>query len=60
MDPSAKIIFIGPCIAKKAEVKKLIIGHFSARYADYQPLLLEAKSIFANTLLAEEFKTYPF
>ena len=47
-------------IAKKAEVKKLIIGHFSARYADYQPLLLEAKSIFANTLLAEEFKTYPF
>jgi ribonuclease Z len=41
-------------IAVKANVKKLLIGHFSARYADLQPLLEEAKSIFPNTQLATE------
>jgi ribonuclease Z len=45
-------------IAQKAEVKKLIIGHFSSRYADLNPLLQEAKSIFSETYLAEELKTY--
>jgi ribonuclease Z len=41
-------------IAKLAEVDQLVIGHFSARYRDLEPLLLEAKTIFPNTSLAEE------
>lgn len=41
-------------MAKKAEVKKLMIGHYSARYKDLEPLLEEAKSIFENTVLAVE------
>lgn len=43
-------------IAKKAEVGKLILGHFSARYKDLAPLLAEAKEVFAETYLAEEGK----
>ena len=38
----------------KAEVKQLIIGHFSARYEDENILLEEAKTIYPNTLLAKE------
>lgn len=45
-------------IAKKAKVKKLMLGHYSARYDDLNPLLDEASKIFENTLLAEEGKTY--
>lgn len=41
-------------MAKKAEVKQLMIGHYSARYKDLQPLLDEAKSVFENTILAIE------
>ena len=41
-------------LAKKAEIKKLLIGHFSARYDDLQPLLEEAQSVFPNTILAED------
>ena len=41
-------------IAKKSEAKKLIIGHYSARYKNLEPLLLEAKSVFENTILAIE------
>lgn len=43
-------------IAKAADVKKLIIGHFSSRYDDLSILLREAKSVFPNTELAEEGK----
>jgi len=39
-------------IAQLAGVKKLLIGHYSARYDDTQPLLAEAKSIFEETELA--------
>ena len=45
-------------IANKAKVKKLMIGHYSARYDDLNPLLEEASSIFENTVLAEEGKMY--
>ena len=45
-------------IAKDAEVKELVIGHFSARYTDENELLKEAKSIFSNTLLADEGKVF--
>lgn len=41
-------------IALKAEAKKLLIGHFSARYEDVEPLLAEARSIFSETSAAEE------
>jgi len=41
-------------LAKNAEVKKLIIGHFSARYEEESVLLEEAKQIFDNTYLAKE------
>jgi len=41
-------------IAKKANVKRLLIGHFSARYKNLYPLLEEAKVVFANTTLAME------
>lgn len=45
-------------IAKLAEVKKLVIGHFSSRYKDLNPLLEEAKAVFPNTELAEEKKIF--
>jgi len=38
-------------IALKAGVKKLLIGHYSARYDDLQPLLDEARAIFPATEL---------
>lgn len=41
-------------IAKKANVKKLILGHFSARYKNNQILLNEAKVVFENVILANE------
>lgn len=45
-------------IARKAEVGKLIIGHFSARYKDLSPLLVEAKTVFKNTELALEGRKF--
>ena len=41
-------------IARLAEVNRLLLGHFSARYKDLSPILEEAKSIFTNTDLAIE------
>ncbi|RKD13862.1 ribonuclease Z [Pelobium manganitolerans] len=45
-------------LAKSQHVKKLLIGHFSARYRDLSPLLLEAREIFPNTFLAQEGETF--
>ncbi|MDD3320531.1 MAG: ribonuclease Z [Paludibacter sp.] len=45
-------------IALKAKVKKLIIGHYSARYIHQDELLDETKSVFKNTLLGEDLTTY--
>jgi ribonuclease Z len=45
-------------IAKEANVKQLIIGHFSGRYSDKQAFLEEAKPIFKNSNLAEEGKKF--
>ena len=45
-------------IAKEANVKKLLLGHFSTRYKDLNPLLEEAKLVFSNTVIAEEGQTY--
>jgi len=36
-------------VAQKAQVGKLIIGHFSARYKDHTVILKEAQSVFRNT-----------
>ena len=41
-------------IANQASVKKLILGHYSARYNDLNTLLLEAKEVFSETILAED------
>jgi ribonuclease Z len=41
-------------IALKANVKKLMIGHYSARYKDVEPLVMEAKTVFENTIPAVE------
>jgi ribonuclease Z len=43
-------------IAKLAGVNKLVIGHFSSRYTDLEPLLEEAKAVFSATELAFEGK----
>lgn len=41
-------------IAAKAEVERLLIGHYSSRYDSLEPLLKEAQSIFPNTEIARE------
>ena len=41
-------------VALKANVGQLLIGHFSARYKDLEPLLTEASEVFPNTALAIE------
>ena len=41
-------------IAKKANVKMLMLGHYSARYTDLKLLLDEAKLVFKNTVLADD------
>ncbi|MGD9328387.1 MAG: ribonuclease Z [Cyclobacteriaceae bacterium] len=41
-------------IAKKAETKKLLIGHYSVRYRELEPLLEEARSVFSESYLAIE------
>jgi ribonuclease Z len=45
-------------IAIKSNAKKLLIGHFSARYRELEPLLEEARSLFPSTLLAIEGMTF--
>jgi ribonuclease Z len=41
--------------AKKAGVKRLVLTHISARYKDSGLLLEQAKKIFVNTDVAEDF-----
>ncbi|TBO40032.1 ribonuclease Z [Pedobacter kyonggii] len=45
-------------VAKINGVKKLLIGHFSSRYKTLQMLLEEAQSVFENTELAVEGRTF--
>ncbi|MEX0820575.1 MAG: ribonuclease Z [Rhodothermales bacterium] len=45
-------------VARRAGARRLLIGHFSARYDDASGLLDEAQSIFKNTEVAEELKRY--
>jgi ribonuclease Z len=45
-------------IALKANVKRLILGHFSSRYKLLEPLLEEAKTVFPETELTIEGTWY--
>lgn len=45
-------------IALKANVEKLLIGHFSSKYDVLEPFLEESKSVFENTELAIEGVCY--
>ncbi|WP_214070424.1 ribonuclease Z [Mucilaginibacter sp. dw_454] len=45
-------------VAAKVNAKRLVIGHFSARYKTLEELLLQAQSVFPNTALAIEGKTF--
>jgi ribonuclease Z len=44
--------------AKKAKVKRLILTHLSSRYKSAQPLLEQAKKIFPNVDVAEDFMEF--
>jgi len=43
-------------IAKQANAKQLILGHFSSRYTDLELFRQEAKTVFDNVILAKEGK----
>lgn len=45
-------------VAKEVGAKKLLMGHYSARYRDLQPLLEEAKCEFGNSELSFEGNWY--
>ncbi|MDP2336121.1 MAG: ribonuclease Z [Bacteroidota bacterium] len=45
-------------VALKAQVGKLIIGHFSARYKDHTIILKEAQAIFPNTKAISEGEVF--
>lgn len=46
-------------VARDAGARRLLIGHFSARYPEPSPLVEEARQVFQNTDAAEELKRYP-
>jgi len=45
-------------IARDASAKRLLLTHFSARYAETTPLVDEAREVFPNTDAAEELRRY--
>lgn len=47
-------------IAKEANVRQLILTHFSARYLNLKEMEAEAKTMFPNTYIAEDLKVFPF
>ena len=47
-------------IASKANVKQLILGHYSTRYDSIVLFKEEAETIFSNVLLADDGKTFEF
>lgn len=47
-------------IAKQANVKQLILGHYSTRYDNLDLFKQEAESIFPNVLLADDGKIFEF
>ncbi len=47
-------------IAQKAEVKQLVLGHYSTRYDNIGLFKEEATTIFPNVLLADDAKSFDF
>lgn len=47
-------------IARSAEVKRLIIGHLSARYRNQDVVLKEAQAVFEHTMLAADMQVIEF
>ena len=47
-------------IAKLANAKNLILGHYSTRYGSIEPFKTEAETIFKNVLLADDGKEFEF
>ena len=47
-------------IALKANVKQLMLGHYSTRYENIQLFKEEAETIFPNVLLSDDGKTFEF
>lgn len=45
-------------IAKKANAKQLLLGHYSSRYRDLAPFREEARTVFPNTLVTIEGSIY--
>lgn len=45
-------------VAQAVGAKKLLLGHYSARYKDLQPLLEESRSVFSQTALSDEGKWF--
>ena len=45
-------------IAKSAKAKRLVIGHFSSRYKTSEQFLIEAKTAFENSFLAQEGENF--
>ncbi|MGB6036036.1 MAG: ribonuclease Z [Cryomorphaceae bacterium] len=46
-------------VAKDANAKKLLLGHYSARYREMDPFLREAQKVFSNVELADEGLVFP-
>ncbi|MFA5713896.1 MAG: ribonuclease Z [Bacteroidales bacterium] len=44
--------------AKEGEVGALLLGHFSSRYSNLEPLLQEAKEIFPNSYIYQEGESF--
>ena len=47
-------------IAKQANVKKLILGHFSSRYKNLYDFKSQAQEIFSNVEMASDGKVFNF
>jgi ribonuclease Z len=47
-------------IAQKANVKRLLIGHFSSRYKTTEDFLTEARAVFSDTTLSQEGENFIF
>ncbi|QEE50715.1 ribonuclease Z [Flavobacterium alkalisoli] len=47
-------------IAKQANVKQLVLGHFSTRYDSIEPFKEQAQTVFENVHLADDGKIFEF
>ena len=47
-------------IATKANIKQLILGHYSTRYSNIELFKDEAQTVFPNVLLADDGKSFDF